>query len=208
MKKAYTPEDIVTAVKNLDVRTQKLSDTSLSTIVDDAYTELCTIVQVFSDEEIVNLDSFYEGNETLVTLDIEEDVSEIYDLYLTIENQDKDEYDYGIRKIRDSKVIYKDNRYNGRVHIDFETLTEKTNNAVLKYYYVPTSTTETVYMDAQTWLAFKSALGVALYDTLHDVERNGQKRAEMTRRAKAIMPSTPEDAMDPSYGHIFTGLSH
>ena len=82
------------------------------------------------------------------------------------------------------------------------------DNAVIKYYFTPTSSTEIVYMDAQTWLAFKSALGVALYDTLHDVERNGQKRAEVTRRAKAIIPDLPEDANDPSYGHIFTGLDH
>ena len=135
-------------------------------------------------------------------------MTEIYDLYLTIEDLDKNTYDYGIRKIRDAKIIYRDNRYNGRVHIDFTTLTEIVNNAVIKYYYVPTNTSDTVYMDAQTWLAFKSALGVALYDTLHDVERNGQKRAEMARRAKAILPTMPEDATAPAYGHIFHGLEY
>ena len=206
MKKSYTPEDIVAVTKSLDKRTLTLSETAISNIIDDGYTELCTIIQAFSDEEIVSLDQFYEANENLVMLDIEEDVSEIYDLYLTVEGQDKETYDYGIKKIRDAKVLYKDNRYNGRVHIDFDTLTETADNAVLKYYYVPTHTTETVYMDAQTWLAFKSALGVALYSTLHDVERNGQRRAEMTRRARAIMPDLPEDALDPSYGHVFNGL--
>ena len=127
---------------------------------------------------------------------------------MTIEDQDKYEFDYGIKKIRDNKIIYRDNRYNGRVHIDFDLLTQTVDNAVLKYYYVPTHSNKTVYMDAQTWLAFKSALGVALYDTLHDVERNGQKRAEMVRRARSILPSMPEDATDPAYGHIFTGLEH
>lgn len=208
MKKVYTPEMLISAVKGLDTRAQKLSDEKIATVIDDGYTELCTIIQAFSNEEIVNLDPFYETEETLITLDVEEDVSDIYDLYLTVENQDKDLYDYGIKKIRDDKIIYKDNRYNGRVHIDLDTLTETVNSAVIKYYYVPVNTTSNVYMDAQTWLALKSAIGVALYDTLHDVERNGQKRAEMTRRARAVMPSLPEDATDPSYGHIFHGMEY
>ncbi len=208
MKKAYVPDMLIDAVKNLDVRAQKLSDTQINLIIDDGYTELCSIIQAFSNEEIVSLQIFYDEGEEKVTLDVEEDVNEIYDLYLTIENQDKAEYDYGIKKIRDKRVIYKDNRYNGRVHLDFELLTEVVDNAVIKYYYTPTSSTETVYMDAQTWLALKSALGVALYDTLHDVERNGQKRAEATRRARAILPELPEDATDPSFGHIFNGLLH
>ena len=206
MKKAYTPEIVIDAVKNLDVRTQKLSLSILNTIIDDGYAELCTVVQAFSDEEIIDLVPFYEAGEQQITLDIEEDVSEIYDLYLTREGRDKDIYEYGIEKIRDSLRIYKDNRYNGRIHIDFDTETQPVDHAIIKYYYVPTHTTDTVYMDAQTWLAFKSALGVALYDTLHDVERNGQKRSEMKRRALAIIPSLPEDANDPSNGHVFHGL--
>jgi hypothetical protein len=208
MKNQYAPEDIIDTVKSLDTRATRLEPEQITNIINDGYTELCTIVQAFSNEEVVDLHPFYDNDERQVTLDIEEDVSEIYDLYLTIENQDKFSFDQGIKKIRDQKVIYRDNRYNGRVHLDFDLLKERADNAVLKYYYVPRSDTIQVYMDAQTWLAFKSALGVALYDTLHDVERNGQKRAEMLRRARAILPSMPEDATDPAYGHIFTGLGH
>ena len=208
MKNQYAPEDIIDTVKSLDTRATRLEPEQITSIINDGYTELCTVIQAFSNEEVVDLRPFYDNDEKQVTLDIEEDVSEIYDLYLTVENQDKFSFDQGIKKIRDKRVIYRDNRYNGRVHLDFDLLKEKVDNAVLKYYYVPRSDAVQVYMDAQTWLAFKSALGVALYDTLHDVERNGQKRAEMLRRAKAILPSMPEDATDPSYGHIFTGLEH
>ena len=208
MKKAYIPSMLTSAVIALDIRAQKLSESQINLIIDDGYTELCSVVQAFSNEEVVNLQTFYDSGEEKVTLDIEEDVNEIYDLYLAVEGQDKSSYDYGIKKIRDHRVIYKDNRYNGRVHIDFSLLTTKVDNAVMKYYYTPTSSTETVYMDAQTWLALKSALGVALYDTLHDVERNGQKRAETVRRARAILPELPEDANDPSCGHIFNGMLH
>ena len=208
MKKAYTPELIIAAVKALDIRAQKLTAAQIDLIIDDGYTELVTITQVFSNEKIINLAVYYDNGESKTEVVVNDDVNEIYDLYLTIENKDKSVYDYGIKKIRDHRVVYKDNRYNGKVHIDFDLLTTKVDNVVIKYYFTPTSTSDIVYMDAQTWLAFKSALGVALYDTLHDVERNGQKRAEMSRRAKAILPELPEDANDPSYGHIFTGLAH
>lgn len=208
MKKEYTPETLVSTVQALDVRAQKLSTDQINSVIDDAYTELCTAVQIFSGEEIVPLAAFYETGEQQITLDIEDDVSDLYDLYLTIEDKDKDAYDYGIEKIRDEKVIHRDNQYNGRVHIDLDTMTETANNAVLKYYYTPTSSTSSVYMDAQSWLALKSALGAALYDAVHDVERNGQKRSEMNRRAKAIITNLPEDAFEPAHGHIFYGLTH
>ena len=208
MKVAYSPEKVLEAVKSLDTRAAKLPDDKLNNIIDDGYTELCAVIQAFSNEDVISLEPFYTAGETKITLDIEEDVTEIYDLYLTKEDEDKNVYDYGIKKNRDHRVIYKDNRYNGRVHVDLDILTTLMDNIVIKYYYVPTHTSKIVYMDAQTWLAFKSALGVALYDHLHDVERNGQKRAETIRRARAIIPELPEDANDPSYGRIFTGLAH
>ena len=206
MKKLYTPELIVQTVKDLDVRANKLSIDQINRIIDDGYAELATIVQAFSDEEIVPLAEYYETGEEKVTLDIQEDVNEIYDLYLTIEGKDPDIYMYGIEKIRDKRYIYRDNRYNGRVHIELGALNKEVDNAVLKYYYTPTHTNDNVYMDAQTWLAFKSTLAVALYDAVHDVTRNGQKRAEAIRRARAILPDLPEDANEPITGRIFNGL--
>lgn len=212
MKKAYTSDLIATEVKALDVRAQQLTTEEVNRVIDDGYTELCTIVQAFGDEEVVSLVDFYDAGETTITLDVDADVVDVYDLYLTTEGLDKNTFDYGIEKTRDDRIVYRDNRYNGRVHIDLTTTASHRtssgnyDNVVIKYYYIPTNTTDTVYMDAQTWLAFKSALGVALYNTLHDVERNGQKRAEMNRQAKAIIPSQPEDSKDPSHGHIFFGL--
>jgi len=210
MKKAYAPETIIDAVINLDVRAKKLSMEQIAIVVDDAYAEFCTITQPFSNEEIVPLNEYYDVGEENITLDVQEDVSAIYEIYLTQEDKDPDIYKHGILKIRDESAIYLDNRYDGRVHVNLlsSSITGQADNAVIKYYYTPTSTTDTVYMDAQTWLALKSALGVALYDMLHDVERNGQKRAELARRVKGIIPKRPEDANDPSYGHIFTGLTH
>jgi len=208
MKNAYTNSDIVSVVRLLDVRAKNLTTDQIDLIIDDAYAELCTVVQAFSDEEIVNLQEYYDNNQFQLTLNIEEDVVDIYDLYLTIENQDKAVYDQGIEKIRDKQVIYVDSRYNGRVHIDLEGSNKKFNNAVIKYYYTPTSTTDTVYMDSQLWIAFKSALGASLYDAVHDTDRNTQKRAEMVRRAKAIIPSMPEDGKDPSIGHIFYEMDY
>jgi len=125
MKNRYTPEDIIDAVKSLDTRAARLESDQITNVINDGYAELCTIIQAFSNEEVVDLQPFYDTGEQQVTLDIEEDVSEIYDLYLTIENKSKTSFDHGIRKIRDENIIYKDNRYNGRVHLDFDLLQEE-----------------------------------------------------------------------------------
>ena len=81
-------------------------------------------------------------------------------------------------------------------------------NSYFKYYYIPTSSTDSVFFDAQTMLAFRNAIGVALYDMVHDVERSMQKMAAMERTAAAIVVDLPEDAYDPSEGRIFSGLEH
>ena len=59
MKKAYTPETITEVIKLLDTRALKLNETKLNMVIDDAYAELCTVVQAFSDEEVINLNTFY-----------------------------------------------------------------------------------------------------------------------------------------------------
>ena len=210
MKRAYTREEIVTIVKGYDVRAQTLDSSKIDTVLDQAYAELCTVVQAFSNEEVVDVATYRDVGEYKFTLDIVEDVTSIYDLYVTIENEHSS-FSHGIQEIRDDQVIWQDNRYNGRVHIDLSRMPNAGSQAdsiVIKYYYVPVATSETVYLDAQTMLAFKNAIGVALTDQLKDIEGNIQKRAAMTRTAKAILLAQPEDAFDPNNGHIFSGLVH
>ena len=205
MKNVYTRADIDEEVIDLDVRAQKLSQKKLDRVINKAFAEMTAITQAFQDEEVVSLKEFYKLGELQFTLDIEEDVTSVYDSYCTIEGSDPLIYPHGIKKVRDENVIYEDNRYNGKVHVNLDMTKENTplDNVVIKYYYTPRATLTDVYMDAQTYLAFTFALGMALYDELHDVERAMQKRAGLDRTIKAIIPELPLDAIDPGKPSMF-----
>jgi hypothetical protein len=207
MKRKYTKDFIVDIVKHYDKRATKLTDKKIDEIIDQAYAELATLVQAFSDEEVVSVKDYLENGETKFTIDVLEDVSSIYDIYATIENPDSG-FPHGIQKIRDSEIVYLDNRYNGRVHVDLSKKLLDIDNIVIKYYYVPTAETEEVYMDAQVMLALRNAIGITLYDYIKDIESSSQKRAATERTARAIIPSAPEDSNDPSFGHIFHHIEY
>ena len=205
MKVRYTKEQITNIVKGFDVRTSKMSTAQLDNIISLGFAELTAIVKAFADEEIVDLQTFYDNGENKFTLEITEDVIGVYDAYVTIENQDSSVYEHGIRKVRDTNVIYLDNRYHGKVHVNLAEMPENIHgdNAIIKYYYTPSSDFEYVYMDQQTYLAMNFAFGSALYDFLHDVERSSQKRAGLNRTATAIVPELMLDANDPGKPNMF-----
>jgi hypothetical protein len=195
MLKPFTRAEILKMIGTLDVRTKTFKDEDFDYVMDMGYAELATITYAFYDEEVVNLKEYYELQETKITLDITEDVSFIYDTYVTIENQNINDYLHGIRKIRDENIIYKDSRAVGRIHIDLDNHKEPQllENAVIKYAYTPTHTTETVYLDQPTMLALRDAFGCALFNRLNEVERESQKRASLQRTAMAIIPRYPND---------------
>ncbi len=205
MKKLYTKEDVVNIVKRYDVRAKTLTSEQIDDVINVAYAEVTAIVQAFSNEEVINCVPFYDDGELKFTIDVEEDVTGVYDQYVTIEDQDNAIHYHGIRKVRDKNVIYLDNRYNGRVHIDLNNMPEQLvgNNIIIKYYYTPQATTDNIYMDQQTALALNFALGSSLYDYIHDVDRSSQKRAGLQRTAAAIIPQLTEDALDPGKPSMF-----
>jgi len=188
-----------------DKRAADLSTEVIDNILNDGFAEVSTIGMFFSDEEVVSMAPYYAAGELVLTLDVEEDVTSIYDYYLTQEGKSDENYEHGIKKFQysnfrmidntDVNSMYLDSRYNGRVHVDLTKVrkNEIVDNAVIKYYYIPTSASDTYEMDAQTRLATESAMASALYDYLHDVERASQKRAQFTRQALAIVPQDPED---------------
>lgn len=196
MKRKVTKESLLTYIRNLDKRTSAMSDTQLDEVLLQGFSEMSTIAQVFTNEEVVDLQPYITAGEDKVTIDIEQDVTEIYDLYVTTENTGtlvqgvyiyKDDSDMPL-------FIYEDNRYTGRVHIDINNLPLNTNNAVIKYFFIPGADFVDAYLDGQVDLALKNALAACLYDVLHDVERATQKRAAMMRTTLSIIDSgMPKD---------------
>ena len=135
----------------------------------------------------------------MFTVDIDDDVVFIYDLYLTIENRDFSLFEHGIKKIVNVNSVYKDNREVGRVHVDLSKVDSHESaidNLVIKYFFTPTSTTEDIYMDQPTFLALKNALSTSLYDYMNDVERSMQKLAATKRTGLAAIPNDPEDLLE------------
>lgn len=197
-KKSYTRETIVSFVKGLDTRARTFTDDQINNVINRGYAELMTqSKRIFSDQDIIPLDDYYDIGEMKVTLDVDVDVTEIYDLYVTIEGDDRlkdraNEVIQGIGIVRHNDLAYRDNRYTGRFHLDLDSTDEVFDNAIVKYYYTPSASDEIVYMDAQTYLAFTDAMWAATNYFLKDIEGEAQKRASMIRTSESITQG-PED---------------
>ena len=200
-KTAYTRESIAAFVKNLDTRAREFDEAKIDDVINRGYAELTTVSKkLFSNEEVLSLDDYYEASEEKFTLDIEEDVTEVYDIYVTIEGNDADksicqDIVQGIGIYRNSDLAYRDNRYVGRCHVDLDVKDTIFDSVVMKYYYTPKATTETIYMDSQVHMAFQDAMWAALNYFMKDVESEAQKRASMTRTSKSTTQE-PEDIPD------------
>lgn len=206
----YTKDEIVSFIRNLDVRAQDLSDVKIDNVIDRGYAELSTVSKrLFSNEEVVDLGPYYEASESNLTLDLEDDVTDIYDLYVTVEGDEtnKDicqEVIQGVGIYRNSDLAYRDNRHLGRLHLDLSAKDEVFDNVVAKYYYTPKATNVDVYMDSQTYLAFQDAIWASLNYFLKDIQSEAQKRASMDRTVKSAVQE-PEDIPD-SPRAIFAGM--
>jgi hypothetical protein len=218
LKISYPKQYFIDRLKKLDKRALELDADDIDNIINDGFSELATISEFFSDEEVVSMKPYYESGEFQITIDIEEDVVAIYDYYLTVEQQSDISYKHGIMRLQysdfrmldnsDVNSMWLDNRYNGRVHIDLSKVRKNltVDNAVIKYFYTPTANADFYYMDQQTRLATESAMASAMYDYLHDVERASQKRAQFTRQALAIVPPYPEDLVDNGFSMFPYGV--
>lgn len=199
MKSKYTREQIVSFVKSLDVRAQKFTDEQIDNVINRGYAELVSHRKtIFSNEEVADLAKNYAIPQLNDTFEIEEDVTEIYDIYLqdgTAEPGDfHQRYIQGSGIYVNSEMAYRDNRETGRVHIDLGRSKDfseipsghQFDTLVVKYYYTPKATDETVYMDAQTYLAWTDAMNVATNYFLKDVENEMRKQASLKRTSASI----------------------
>ena len=201
MLRKITKPEIIKMISSLDTRTNKFTEEEFDYIIDMGYAELVSVNSVFNNEEIVSMAEYYEAGELKISLDIEEDVSYIYDMYLTKEGlEDTRIYPHGIHKIRNENAIYKDANSVGRIHIDLDQvpvddgLSQRlVSNAVVLYAYTPSHTSEDVYIDQPTYLSMRDAFGCALYNKLNDTERETQKRASLQRTATLIPNKYPAD---------------
>ena len=209
-KTKYTKEEIVAFVKDLDTRAKTLSETKIDAIINRGYAELTTVSKrLFSNEEVLSLAPYYEGGEYKFIVDVDEDVTEVYDVYTTIEGEDRDksmcqEIIQGVGIYRNDNLSFRDNRYIGRIQTDLSAVETEFDNLVIKYYYTPKITSGDVYMSSQVYLAFQDAIWAALNYFMKDVEGEAQRRTSMHRTGKSTLEE-PEDIVIKSRA-IFGGV--
>ena len=186
MKKTYDKATIVADIKAMDMRAQKLSDAEVDMIMDEGYSELCGLVQPFTDEEVVEMGPYYTADELKLTLDVEEDVLYIYDLYAT------DESVTPLHKIYNKDGVYQDSRYTGRVHVDLNLL-GTVDNVVVKYAYTPEASDANIYVDKPTYNCMLAAFRVALDVRFKDDKREATGRARLHSKCLNLLPNYPQD---------------
>ena len=200
MKRRIKKEDLVVFLRELDTRIEDKSEAWIDRAINSGFAELGTVTNQFTMETSIDLLPYYENGETKLTINLSQDVNYVFDMYLMVDSQNPDLYKHGERKIRDENLIYSDAQDISSINVDLKG----SNNyyidtftaAVVKYFYTPNADFDDIYIGGDVYLALENALAAAAYQMLHDVEKNGQMRAAMTRTGLAILTQDPEDYQD------------
>ena len=203
MKRKITKLEMIAMIKELDTRCAKWDSAKFDRAIDGGIGELTTVLKPFTSELVVDLADYYEMGETKFSIEIPNDATSVYDLYLVREGKDNLLYKHGEQKFRNENLIYKDPHNIDVVHVDLD-LKLAFDNAVVKYFYVPKAKNfEELYISADVYMAFEAAIMSYTYMMLHDVEKSGQNRTAMTRLAMAVPEIYPEDFGEPFKPSMF-----
>jgi len=202
MKRRITKPYLLEFIEELDTRAAKLSSSQKDRIIDTGFAEICTIFQPFSAEIIEPLQDRYELGELAFTISTPSSSTDVYDVFLLREDQDEQFFVRGDEQTRDENRIWKDSRDINIVHVNLENDVAY-DSAVVKYFYIPSSNFDEIYISADVYAALEHAIAAAAYDTLHDVERSSQKRAAMNRMAASVVNVYPEDYGQPGKPSMF-----
>jgi len=198
MKRKVTKEAILTMIDELDTRCAKLSLSQKDRIIHNGISELMTIVQPFTQSLSYPLDTRYENGEIRFVINIPEDVTDVYDLYLESENNDNIFFEHGIREWRETDLIWRDSQDKTIVHVNLRNPRENVrySAAVINYFYIPGPNFDEFFIGSDIYIALEFAIASAAYTLVHDVEKAGQNRSAFTRAASAIVNPYPEDYDD------------
>lgn len=207
MKRRIKKTDLVLFLQELDTRIEDKTPEWVDRAITNGFAELGTITQQFSTETAVNLEPYYETGETRFTINLKQDSTAIYDMYLLAQDVDELRYMHGEYKERNKNLIYQDPQNNNAVNVDL--LAEIVgpfsayDSAVVKYHYTPNAEFDDIYISGDVYLALENALAASAYDMLHDVEKASQKRSAMARTGTAIVDTYPTDFFEPGRPSMF-----
>ena len=200
MRRKITKEALVKYITRLDTRCKKFDEDKFDEIIDDAFSELNTFSGFFHDEDTLQIEQYLQDGVKKLSYDVERDVTYIYDAFLSVDSRT-------VHKESDNHVEV-DPRIAGRINIDFTSdkdmykeytyheqldKTDPTPPKVLivKYYYVPTSEFNEIYMNRDVYKALRQAISSSTYLDLHDEKKSGMHYSRMEKYAKAVILDRP-----------------
>jgi len=208
MRRKITKEDLIKYITRLDTRCKKFDDDKFDEIIDDSFSELNTFAGFFFDEDALEITQYLEDGVKKLSYDIERDVTYIYDAFLSIDSKTP--------HLESDKHVEVDPRILGRINIDFTSKEDMYNNytyheqidetevgvpkvLIVRYYYVPTSDFETIYMNRDVYKALRQALSSSTYLDIHDEKKSQMNYSRMEKYASAIILDRPHDFDDQAH---------
>ena len=205
MKREVTKTQLIAFIKRLDTRCKKYDDDKFDEIIDDAFSELNTIANLFTDEDALDVTGYLEDGVKKLSYDVEKDVIFIYDAFLSTDSKTP--------FLQSDKMVEVDPRVISRVNIDFTSTDDMYNSysyhdqedyddgtvpetLIVRYYYIPTSEFDSMYMNRDIYKAFRQSLSASVYLDLHDEKKYAMHQATMKRNAKGIVVARPHDFDD------------
>ena len=205
MKRKITKDQMIEYITDLDTRCKVWDEAKFDRAMNNGFAELCTVVQPFVSQVNVDLQEYYDLGESRFDINLTGDTLSVYDLYLSRAADTFNVWKHDEEKCRDEDVIWKDSVNSDVVHVDMtkDVMGRTFEEAVVKYFYVPTADFDELYMSNDVYLALEAAMAAAAYDMLHDVEKAGQQRAAFTRKGGSILEPYPQDYLDPGKPSMF-----
>jgi len=205
MKRKITKDQMIDYMTDLDTRCKTWDEAKFNRAMNNGFAELCTVIQPFVSQINVDLQDYYELGETKFDINLAGDATSVYDLYLAKAADTFNVWKHDEEKCRDEDVIWKDAVNNGVVHVDVtkDVLHRIFEEAVVKYFYIPTADFVELYISNDVYIALEAAIAAAVYDMLHDIEKASQQRAAFTRKGQAIVEPYPQDYSDPGKPSMF-----
>lgn len=204
MKRNISKAELTTFITELDTRMKTWDEPKIDRAINNGFAELNTISQPFMSESNTSLIDYYELLEYRFTIEPEDDIVSIYDMYLMRQDQDELFNLHGEEKDRDPNRIFKDPNNNNIINVDLNTEDGSVYDfAVVKYFYVPTADFDNLFVSQEVYIAIEASIAAAAYDMVHDIEAASQKRSAMKRLGMSILDVYPSDYSEPGKNSMF-----
>ena len=209
MKRKITKDSLIERIKEIDTRTKGWSDAKIDKIITNAFVELTTVAQPFSNSVYEDLNPYYETGEEKGSIVLPYSVLSVYDMYLVKENQDEDLYTRGELKNRNENVIWQNPQDKDTIYFNLESKYAydlEYDAIVAKYFYIPLDADFTeLYLFSDEAVALETAMEVAVFEAVKDEKTAISMRKKLSILGGNLIEPEPTDFPSPDRRSIFAG---